>query len=319
MANYANTLFMPKTRVVGLNVDLDGALFNFPLVGFESVIGNISAMDVIGARLYVRPMVFFDIPILKNLQIGATFAVDRLPFRYVAASWAISQGIADPASAMAQAFGLDFRQPILTATPFTFAVYGDLVWLNGGTTNGQMLGVGGKIIDIFLYSLQFRFNGSNFIPVYFDATYDISRAVKYPLVQNGSAPGYAGWFASLGVDIFDIFTFSIALDGPFGYVDPLNANDYLNYPHLRGIIKLEKGLVPGLTADFIYDKTLLGKSNGFFADLFSPEGALITAKINYQFGPAMITLLYEIRYVPDATGNPWEITSGLETSVVIPF
>jgi hypothetical protein len=319
MGNYSNTLFLPETRIVGIVADLDGALFDFPLVGIETVLGNLAALDVMGGRLYVRPLVFFDIPILKNLQIGTTFIADRLPFRYVSTAYALGTGTVDPASAVATAFGLDFRQPLLTENPFTLAVYGDLVWLNGGQSSGEMAGLGGKLLGIFTYNFQMRFNGTNFIPVYFDATYDVTRAVKYPIVDHGTAPGYAGWYASLGAEIADIFTFQVGVDAPFGAVDAVNPANFLNWPHLRGVLRLGKGLIPGLTADLVYDKTLLGKDNGFFLDLFDPEGAVTTVKINYQFGPAVISLIYEIRYVPDAAGNPWVITSSLESSVVIPF
>jgi hypothetical protein len=319
MGNYTNTLFMPQTRIVGLEADMDGSLFDFPLFGFETVIGNLSALDVLGGRLYVRPMVLFDIPILNDLQVGATYVVDRAPFRYVDDAYITGAGFSPNGDNLAQAFGVDLRQPFLTASPFTLALYGDLVWLNGGKAAGQMVGLGGKIIDIFTYQLQARFNGPNFVPVYFDATYDISRAVKYPLVESGTAPAYVGWFFSIGADIANVITVYIGVDGPFQEVDPTNPDNYLNYPHLRGIIRMAQGLVPGLTADLIYDKTLLGKDNGFFQDLFDPEGAVTSVKISYQFGPAVISLIYQIRYVPDATGNPWEITSSLESSVVIPF
>lgn len=319
MANYSNSLFMPETRIVGLNFDLDGALFDFPLFGLETVVGNLAAFDVLGARVYLRPLIFFDIPVLNQLVIGTTFVADTAPFRYVDPAWVTATfGIADPAAARATAFGIDLRLPLLAEPPFTLALYGDFVVLNGKAVGG-MTGLGGKIIDIFVYNLQARFNGPNFVPVYFDATYDATRAVRYPLVENGTAPAYVGWYASLGADIFDIFTIIISADGPFERIDPANPDNYLNYPHLRGVIKLGQGLIPGLSADFIYDKTLLGKNNGFFPDLVDPEGAVITARINYQFGPAIITLRYDIRYVPDAAGDPWVITSGLESTIVISF
>ncbi|HEQ71538.1 MAG TPA: hypothetical protein ENN69_03535 [Spirochaetia bacterium] len=319
MANYSNSLFMPETRIIGFNFDLDGQLFDFPLFGLETVIGNVAALDVIGARLYLRPLVFFDIPVFRYLMLGATFVVDRQPFRYVTDAYALGEGFTDPDSELAQAFGIDFRQPLLTEAPVTLALYGDVVWLNGGKAIGGMTGFGGKLIDLFIYNFQFRVNGENFIPVYFDATYDISRAVKYPLVENGDAPAYLGWYASIGAEIFEVFTIQIGLDGPFQEVDSADPDNYLNYPHLRGVLTLKPGLIPGLSADFIYDKTMLGRHDGFFADLFYPEGAVISVKVNYQFGPAVITLLYDIRYVPDGTGNPWVVTSGLESSVVIPF
>ncbi|RPJ07181.1 MAG: hypothetical protein EHM28_08040 [Spirochaetaceae bacterium] len=182
-----------------------------------------------------------------------------------------------------------------------------------------MAGFGGKLVEIFTYNMQLRFVGDNFIPVYFDATYDISRAVKYPLVDSGTSPGYIGWFASLGTEIAGLFVFQVNVDGPFGEVDQANHDNYLNYPHLRGVLSLKEGPLAGFSADLVYDKTLLGISGDFLGDLIDPEGAVTTAKLNYRFGPAIISLLYEIRYVPDATGDPWQITSGLESAVVIPF
>ncbi|RPJ07182.1 MAG: hypothetical protein EHM28_08045 [Spirochaetaceae bacterium] len=123
MNNYANTLFLPETRISGLEFDMDGALFGFPLLGFETVVGNLAALDVVGARFYVRPLVFIkDLPILPNLQIGVTYAMDQDPFMYVYDGWAATQGVADAGSAYADAFGIDLKLPILTEAPVTFAL-----------------------------------------------------------------------------------------------------------------------------------------------------------------------------------------------------
>ena len=70
MGNYANTLFMPERRVFGLSLDVDGQLFGFPYVGLETHVGDLSAFDVMGARLFVRPLIGTQAPIVRNLQIG---------------------------------------------------------------------------------------------------------------------------------------------------------------------------------------------------------------------------------------------------------
>ncbi|MBN1523036.1 MAG: hypothetical protein JW904_01025 [Spirochaetales bacterium] len=319
MYNYSNALFLPETRITGLAFDLDGRFFDFPLIGFETVIGNLAALDVMGARFYIRPMYYLELPILPMLQVGASYVIDRAPFKWVTDTYAAAEGFPDPDAEYVDAFGIDFIQPILTQAPVTFAFFGDFVWQNKGSSVGGMTGFGGKLIDIFVYNVQARFVGENFIPVYFDQTYDISRAVKYPLIENGSSPGFVGWYASLGTNLFDLFILTISVDGPFAEVDAANPDNYLNYPHLRGVLTLKEGPLAGFSADLVYDKTLLGHSGDFFGDLVDPEGALTTVKLHYSFGPAIITLLYEIRYVPDAVGDPWVITSGLESSVVIPF
>ncbi len=48
--------------------------------------GNVARFDVLGARLYARPLAGTEIPLLKDLQVGATFAMDTNP------------GLHDPAS-----------------------------------------------------------------------------------------------------------------------------------------------------------------------------------------------------------------------------
>jgi len=74
-----------------------------------------------------------------------------------------------------------------------------------------------------------------------------------------------------------------------------------------------EGLVPGLSFDFSYDK----KGIKEWASLISAENALIQARLNYMTGPAVISFVYKIRYVPEKVPpeDPWVVTSGLETSI----
>jgi len=317
MGNYANTLFLPGERIFGLNFDLDGRLFDFPLIGIETMVANVAALDVFGARFFVRPLGLLDIQILNLLELGTTFVMDRDPFKYVDNAYINTLGFSPDEEYYINAFGIDVKQPILTQPPFTFAVFGDVVWLDDFDAIGGMVGFGGKIIDIFTYIAQLRINGENFIPVYFDHTYDLSRADKYSLVKKGTIESYLGWYAGIGAEFANILFFQISLEGPFTQVD----EDYIKYPHLKAMLTLGQGLVPGLSIDMIYDKAMVGSKEGFFEDLFNPEDALTTIKINYAIGPAIITLFYEIRYVPDAGqgDDKWHITSGLECALTLPL
>ncbi len=104
VSNYANTLFLPEERHFGLNLDVDGSLFKFPFAGLETMVGDLAQFDVIGGRLYVRPLIGTSIPILKNLEFGGTVAADTKPYLYrVPAASA-------PAVVV---FGGDVRLPIL--------------------------------------------------------------------------------------------------------------------------------------------------------------------------------------------------------------
>ena len=85
-----------------------------------------------------------------------------------------------------------------------------------------------------------------------------------------------------------------------------------NYPHLRGTFRLAENLVPGvpgLSADAVYDKSLIRE----FGDLIDPEGAFVQAKINYAMAPAVISFIYQLTYL--SATDEWDITSGLETTI----
>ena len=180
------------------------------------------------------------------------------------------------------------------------------------------MGLGGRLVNFITYGAQLRVLGADFIPVYFDPTYDVVRQLKYDMVRTGDFSKTAvGWFASLGTSLLeDKIVFNVSLDGPFGKPDPgLSdpAKDALNYPHLRGIFVIGEGLVPGLSFDFSYDK----KGIKEWKSLISAENAAIQARLNYTTGPGIISFVYKIRYMPEkvAPADPWVVTSGLETSL----
>ncbi len=306
MANYDNTLFLPDTRIFGLAADLDGKLFSFPFVGIETMVGNVAAFDVLGARLYVRPLAATGIPIIENMEVGGTFVADMRPDLYNTTA---------TAAAPVMVFGGDIRQPILSSPIFSLAAFADYATIQARSMGGAV-GFGGRIIGIFTYGAQFRVLGPNFIPSYFNATYDLFRAAQYDTVMAGSATETTmGWFATLGTALLeDKLIFSAGLDAPFtapypGAL-PTDAEWVLNYPHLRGVLTIAEGVIPGISADLSYDK----KGIAGWGDLISPANAAIQAQINYRTGPAVISFIYMIRYAPGQTPD-WITTSGLQSSI----
>jgi hypothetical protein len=315
MGAYANTLFLPQRRILGLSFDLDGALFGFPLIGFETHIGDLSAFDVLGARLYVRPFALTEAPVISELQIGATIAADLFPYRYTdqeVREQADEAGI-NTGYEHAKVYGLgaDIRQPLLTGPVLSLTLFGDVATLKAKSIGG-MVGADGRILQIILYGAQLRFLGESFVPSYFDATYDISRAPRYALVEGVySTPAYTGWLAKVGLSVFeDALLFLIIIDGPLGVVDAANRENYLNYPHLRALLALSDGLLPGFWFDLSYDKRMLRR----VADLIDPTWAVARARVNYRIGPAVMSFFYQMRFQE----NDWEsaeVTSGLESTI----
>jgi hypothetical protein len=313
MGYYSNTLFLPDKRIFGLGFDLDGALFDFPLVGMETFAGNIVNWNVIGARLYFRPLVFFDIPIFNAMQIGGEVVADINPDAYYEDELS-EAGIDVFEDAQVVFYDLDVRVPILSNDIISLAAFSDLGTYKFESV-GAMLGFGGDLIKFITYGAQARFIGEGFMPNYFNGTYDLYKLSYYMNIERidgaDPPPGYVGYLFTLGTRIEGLFTLQITLDGPFSEVEPDNEYNPANYPHLRGTFNLAENLIPGipgLSADAVYDKSLLRT----FGDLIDPEGAFIQAKINYKIAPAVISFLYQLTY---SSEDEWEITSGLETTI----
>lgn len=304
MGDYNNMLFLPTDRHFGFQADMDGALFDFPYIGVETVVGNLAQLDVLGARVYARPLVKTSIPILNAMQIGVVAAVDTNPY--------LNTGMTGTTSAVA-AFGIGALAPVIYQKDvFSMLAFVDAATIQGKTW-GSMAGVGGRIVNIFTYGAQLRLLGKGFIPTYFGPTYDSLRGVQYDSIQNISGSGVTfGGLITLGTSILgDKLVFKVTLDSPFvtSETDPLLAQ-----PHLNGVLTLAPGVVPVFSFDFIYDK----KGIGTFAQLVDPSNSAIQAKLNLQSGPAVISFVYNITYdrrlLP---ASPWTVTSGLQSSIAL--
>jgi len=308
MSDYSNMLFMPDQRIFGLDLGLDGTLFQFPYIGIETIVGNLARFDVMGARAYGRPLIDTDIPILKNLQVGATFVGDTNPYLYYGSS-----GSASPIAA----YGADILVPILGAQAFSLSAFTDLAF-DPNASAGWMLGTGGRIIGIFTYGAQLRILQDGFIPSYFDATYDLYRAERYDAMQLAHGNNFTpGWYASLGTSLLsDKLVFNVALDGPFAapaVVANLATASQTDYPHLRGVLKLAQIDSIPVYFDAFYDKYYIGAIQGFFPDLVNPTDAVIGLDINYKTGAAVLTLAYDAKWNPST--STFEVTSSLQAAV----
>jgi len=329
VGGYSNTQWLPSRRLFGMSFDLDGALFGFPYVGIETFTSNLAALDLLGARLYVRPLAFLKMPILPGLQIGSSLVTDQNPFYFAQRdpntqdpySLLGTSPTAIPANPQVYIWGVDSRLPILSSPIIDLALFGDFV--KQKIAQGGMVGAGGKLAGFINYGAQIRFIGDNFIPDYFGSTYDLYRLQEYSVYTGtnytGSStasvtlPGYTGWFGSLGFSMLDDkLSLNVSMDGAFNadYSNPVSST--FAYPHLHAEFLLKQGLLPGFGIAATYDK--IGIQN--FAALISPENAVIGARLDYKTGPAVISLVYNLAYNQYSTsGNPWTITSRLETSI----
>jgi len=297
VGNYDNTLFLPDKRIFGLSFDLDGQLFNFPYVGIETFVGNLAQFDVLAVRPFVRPLAGTEIPVIKNLQVGGTFAMDRKPGLY----------FGDPAAEPVILYGADLRLPILANPAISLMAFTDVARLHNTGGVGGMVGFGGRLIGFLNYGAQVRVLGENFIPTYFDSAYDLFREDKYDSVQAENIAAYQGWLASLGVSFFDeLLVFNASLDGPFG--EPTGGTTALDYPHLYATFLLGEGLVPHVSVQASLDKRSLGDT-----PFFGKEDTVVQGRLNYSIGAAVLSFIYQMTW--DPASNDWVTKSAIETGI----
>jgi hypothetical protein len=307
MGNYSNTRFLPEQRIFGLGAGIDGSLFKFPYFGLEFATGNLSRLDVLGGRAYVRPLAFLSLPLLKGLEFGYEQVIDLQPYLY-------GDSGTTTAPAYSNVYGVDARSPILPEGPFTMMAMADLVFQEGDRL-GTMAGLSGRIIGLFTYAAQIRYMEDGFIPVYFDSNYDLYRAVKHDALGAPSSGEFSvGWYANAGASLFgDKISFSALMDGPFAPLPAAGTGVITEYPHLKAVLGTAEGLLAGFSVNASYEKYFLGVSGDFWNDLLSTENAQIQASLGYKTGPAVISLVYNLRY--DPLTDSYDVSSSLQTSV----
>ena len=161
--NYYTNEASYDERKIGLALDIDFGTF-----GFESVTNNLGRLEIIGGRAFVRPLrPYIDVPIIKNLTLGATFVSDVDPDG--------RRGTEDAFNA----FGLDVELPIITTSLLRTYTYFDWAKLDTFGT-GIAFGVATDLrliagIAEVTARLERRFLGKEFMPAYFDAFYEIQR------------------------------------------------------------------------------------------------------------------------------------------------
>ena len=312
ISDYANTRFLPEKRLFGLQAGIDGALFNVPYIGLEALTGNLANLDVIGGRVYIRPLAFMGKSVLGRVQLGATAVVDRDPFLYSATPGA---------GTLIYVAGADVTVPIVTGSIFSLTAFVEGA-REMNDSMGAIAGISGRLISFIRYGAQVRYMQTGFIPSYFDANYDIYRPDRYNFVAN-NAPGafVPGWLASLGFDLFNQkLVFSALLDGPFAAIPSPASDNSSAYPHLKGSLVLKEGMIGGISFEGSYEKYFIGRISPFFSDLIDPTDAAIGLAVNYKTGATVLTLAYAVRWDPskvnpDTTIGGFDVSSSLSAAV----
>lgn len=166
-------------RKIGLVFDAD-----FGNYGLESIYGNFAQAGVVGLRGYVRPLRFTSlnlIPIIRNLEVGASFATD---FNDNAG---ITEGYYDTLAQKfvttydedaINIFGLDLGLPIISMSMFSTELYFDytnILDFGDGFATGILMNLNTLGMVSASLKLERRWNNEHYLPAYFNSFYELER------------------------------------------------------------------------------------------------------------------------------------------------
>ena len=278
MRDYANDADFPSIRRVGVNMGLDLGVF-----GFETVVSDLTEPEIMGARLYFRPL-----PDTFRLAFGLSGIVDIDPAGVIPEFLLDGTGNPNFANTGDPIFintALDIDFPIFESEGFSFILFGDIAGLvpyyrepisgNGNTIEegfyfealidaeadiplrnyGLSAGAFGNIFVVD-YRLEYRNFTGTFKPTLFGPNYDRLRgeyvlSLRDQLLDPQLLEPTMGIYGEAGFSIGDKFRFEAGYMWPWTE-EGTSEEDYL---HLQ--IELESGVVPvlDLHGSISYDRT----------------------------------------------------------------
>jgi len=251
-------------RKIGLAFDL-----KFSSWGMESVVSNFQNFEIVGGRLYVKPLLKMkSLFLLNKLTFGATFVTDRDP-----------DGNSSSNDDVAVA-GVDVGLPLLRFGSFYSSIYADhaqIINYGSGQAIGLELGLWklGGLVTIQT-KVERRFLGKNFLPSYFDPFYEVERFQptgptglrKRDRLRTITSTQYGTYGELLGHVLG-----MIRLIGTFERIDKQAQSGRL---HMGAMLSKPIGKI---SARGMYDKTNIDT----FGDVFSLDTrSILRAGLGYQ-------------------------------------
>ncbi|MEQ8424204.1 MAG: hypothetical protein RIA63_05800, partial [Cyclobacteriaceae bacterium] len=215
--NYSNSPIF-EFRKFGLNVDL-----NFKgLVGVEGIYSDIKDINLLGIRPYVRPLRKTVIPIVKTLEFGASFVVDKAKNADSTAFFLQQDGMkANSFDAGVTFLNTGFvklvgygqiskLKRIKSDTLDAYLAANTLTYEEGSGTSAGLsanMRLGGAVMaNARIERLWYK---DHYLPQFFDAIYEINKDAK--ILSLGSTAQKQGIYGNLGINLFSKFRINGAL------------------------------------------------------------------------------------------------------------
>ena len=284
--DYRNTASY-DLRKTGIELDL-----NFEKYGLESMYSDLTGRGLLGLRGYVKPLKFTSlakIPVINNFEVGATYARDLNRYadytRY------------DSRSGLS-IYGLDFGLPILSYSFIKSSLYADFDQIANyghGTTVGINMNLSGMGLLNVRGKYEYRFNGANYIPAYFNALYEhdrfntVTRLSKSDTLWQVAAN--QGYFGELIVSVLNTLNIVAAYQAPAGIKNEGMLHAELQLPSIAGIVL--RGA---------FDKTRIGRI------LITDDNTILSGEVGYKPVKYMlVSMLYQRTFSnrnPDGSLRP---------------
>ncbi len=284
------------TRKIGLEFDVDFSKF-----GFESVYGSFGEGGVLGLRGYVRPLQFTDlaaVPVIGNLEVGATFATDFHENAGITAGTLDAEGKLNVTQdeGSLSIIGFDIGLPVVSTGMFNLDLYFDynkIISFGSGAATGVVASVNGLGLVDVRAKLERRFNGDQYLPSYFNSMYELERfslaggapASKVQILKSTQKIG-DGFYGELLVRLLGTFD----ITGSYQRLD--------DYP-TSGILHLQTDISPedmSFVARAGYDKVNIQDEK----DLFTlDERSYLYAELGYKpMSYLLVSMVYHWTFTP---------------------
>ncbi len=286
-------------RRIGLVVDMDLGKF-----GIESIMGSFSPAGVFGVRGYVRPLQLSsasDIPILGNLEVGASYVTDLNEDAGVIAGNYIHADEEFKVTSDTGAIsivGFDIGLPLLNSSVADITLYADyskIINFGSGVATGVMFDFNLSTLLNISAKLERRFNSGKYIPAYFNSLHEIERFkvdsskgtfVSKALALNRITENMNGFYGDLLVRVLNLF-------------DIYGSYQRLDKESKSGILNLRTAIEPE-SAPFVlragYDKINIQSEK----DLFKlDDRSYLFTEVGYKpVEYILVSIVYSWTYTP---------------------
>ena len=217
MQHYNNSPTYDNRRI-GLVLDLDLGKF-----GIESIYSSFSPQGVFAVRGYVRPLQFTsaaDIPIIGNLEVGASFASDMNKdagivdgtYDHVTQEFNVTEDLGS-----LSIVGMDLGLPLLNSSISDITLYVDyakIIDFGSGVATGVKFDFELSSLLTIAAKLERRFNQGKYVPAYFNSLHEINRfqvdssagtfTSKAKLLSEFNEDT-KGWYGDLLIRVLNLF------------------------------------------------------------------------------------------------------------------